>query len=323
MLSPTKQQRQPRRPLAVTWKLMKRYWMFYLFFLPVAVYYFLFKYMPMPGIQIAFKDYSFRLGIWGSPWAKSAGELDLFKHFVRLFTNGEFSRVFGNTITLTVLGQLIGFPAPIILALLLNEMKMPRYKRFIQSISYLPHFVSFVVVYAIMYNIFSLTGLVNGIRANLGLERIMYLGDKGLYKWMYVLSGVWQEIGWGSIIYLAQLSRADVQQYEAAELDGASRLQKMWYITLPCLRPLIALQFVMSMGGIFSVGLTKTMVMMNDMVRTVAETTSYYVYYTGLRTVNQYSYTTAVGLFQSLLGLTMVIITNWAAKKIDEDGGIW
>ena len=307
------------RKWAATWKLMKRYWIFYAFFLPVAIYYIVFKYVPLPGIQIAFKDYSFRLVIWGSPWTSDYG----FKHFIRFLTNGEFQRVFGNTLTLTLLGQLIGFPCPIILALLLNEMKMPKYKKFVQTISYLPHFVSFVVVYAIMYNFFSLDGFVNGIREALGMDRIMYLGDKSLYKWFYVLSGIWQGVGWSSIIYLAQLSRVDVEQYEAADIDGASRMQKMWCITLPALRPLISLQLIMSMGGILSVGLTKTMVMMNDMVRSVAETTSYYVYYTGLMTINQYSYSAAVGLFEAVLSLLLVIITNWIAKKVDEDGGIW
>ena len=262
---------------------------------------------------------SFRLGIWGSPWTSDFG----FKHFIRFFTSGEFARVFGNTLTLSVLGQIIGFPCPIILALLLNEMKMPKYKRFIQTISYLPHFVSFVVVYAIMYNFFSINGFVNGVREMLGMERILFLGDKDLYKWFFILSGVWQSVGWGSIIYLAQLSRVDLQQYEAAMLDGATRLQKIWYITLPCLRPLISYQLVMSMGGLLNVGLTKTMVMMNDMVRPVAETTSYYVYHSGLMTVNQYSYSTAVGLFEAVLSLMLVISTNYLAKKIDEDGGIW
>ena len=231
--------------------------------------------------------------------------------------------MFGNTLTLTLMGLVIGFPCPIILALLLNEMKMPRYKKFLQTISYLPHFVSFVVVYAIMYNFFSLGGFINGLRDRLGLDSLMYLGDKGLYKWFYTLSGIWQGVGWSSIIYLAQLSRVDTEQYEAANIDGASRLQKIWYITLPSMRPLISLQFIMAMGGIMSVGLTKTMVMMNDMVRTVAETTSYYVYYTGLMTVNQYSYSAAVGLFEAVLSLILVVITNKVAKKVDEDGGIW
>lgn len=318
MMTLQKQTRE-KRSWGYTKKLMKRYWIFYAFFIPVAAYYIIFKYIPMPGIQIAFKDYSFRLGIWGSPWTTDFG----FKHFIRFFTSGEFSRVFGNTLTLSILGQIIGFPCPIILALLLNEMKMPKYKRFIQTLSYLPHFVSFVVVYAIMYNFFSLNGFVNGIRDTLGMERIMYLGDKNLYKWFFIFSGVWQGVGWSSIIYLAQLSRVDMEQYEAAMIDGATRMQKMWHITLPCLRPLISYQLVMSMGGILSVGLTKTMVMMNDMVRPVAETTAYYVYYSGLMTVNQYSYSTAVGLFEAVLSLILVITTNYLAKKIDEDGGIW
>ena len=319
MLTQTHTKGRTHRSWAQTWKLMKRYWIFYLFFLPVAVYYMVFKYVPMPGIQIAFKDYSFRLGVWGSPWTSQYG----FKHFIRFLTNGEFTRVFGNTLTLTVLGLIIGFPCPIILALMLNEMRAQKYKKFIQTISYLPHFVSFVVIYAILYNFFSLNGFVNGVRSMLGLERLMYLGDKNLYKWFYIGSGIWAGVGWSSIIYLAQLSRTSPELYEAADIDGATRMQKMWHVTLPCLRPLISYQLVMSMGGILSVGLTKTMVMMNDMVRTVAETTGYYVYSQGLLKMNQYSYSAAVGLFEGVLSLILVISTNKVAKKIDEDGGIW
>ncbi len=299
--------------------LMKRYWIFYAFFLPVAVYYIVFKYIPIAGIQIAFKDYSFKLGIWGSPWTSNYG----FKHFIRFLTNGELPRLFSNTMTLSVLGILIGFPAPILLALLLNEIKWPRYKRVLQSISYLPHFVSFVVVYAIMHNFFSYSGFINGIRTLLGQEKLLYLGSKELYKWFYVLSSVWKGVGWGSIIYLAALSRVDVELYEAADLDGATRLQKIWYITMATLRPLISLQFIMTMGSLFSTSFSQTLIMLNDMNASVAETVDYYVYQTGLLKINQYSYSSAVGLFNSLLALMMVILTNTVAKKIDEDGGIW
>ena len=180
-----------------------------------------------------------------------------------------------------------------------------------------------MVIYAIMYNFFSLNGFVNGIRDMMGQERIMFLGEKSLYKWFYIGSGIWAEVGWSSIIYLAQLSRTSPELYEAADIDGATRMQKMWHVTLPSMRPLISYQLVMSMGGILSVGLTKTMVMMNDMVRSVAETTSYYVYSQGLLKMNQYSYSAAVGLFEGVLSLMLVIITNKLAKKIDEDGGIW
>lgn len=308
-----------KKSLRATLSLMKRCWIYYVFFLPVAAYYIIFKYIPLAGIQIAFKDYSFRLGIWGSPWASHYG----LKHFIRFLTNGELPRLLKNTMTLSVLGIVLGFPAPIILALLLNEMKWPRYKKVLQSISYLPHFVSFVVVYAIMHNFFSYHGFVNGIRSLLGMERIMYLGEKHLYKWFYVLSGIWKSVGWGSIIYLAALSRVDVELYEAAELDGATRWQKTWYISVAALRPLISLQFIMTMGGLFSTSFSQTLIMLNDMVAPVAETVDYYVYQTGLKQLNQYSYSAAVGLLSGALSLLMVILTNTVAKKLDEDGGIW
>lgn len=300
-------------------RLMRRYWMYYVLFLPVAVYLVVFKYVPMAGIQIAFKDYNFMQGIWGSPWTSQHG----LKHFIRFLSNGELPRLFKNTMTLSLLGILIGFPAPIILALLLNEMKWPKYKRVLQSISYLPHFVSFVVVYALMHNFFSYNGFINGVRHLLGQERIMYLGQRNLYKWFYVISGVWKNVGWGSIIYLASLSRVSVELYEAADLDGASRLQKLWHITLSEIRPLISLQFIMTMGGLFSTSFSQTLIMINDMVHPVAETVDYYVYKTGMLQINQYSYSAAVGMLSSALSLLMVVLTNAVAKKLDEDGGIW
>ena len=300
-------------------RLMRRYWVYYVLFLPVVVYLIIFKYIPLAGIQIAFKDYNFLQGIWGSPWTSNYG----LKHFIRFLTNGELPRLFKNTMTLSLLSIAIGFPAPIILALLLNEMKWPRYKRVLQSISYLPHFVSFVVVYAILHNFFSYNGFINGVRHLMGRERIMYLGERGLYKWFYVLSSVWKGVGWGSIIYLAALSRVNVELYEAAELDGASRLQKLWHITLSEIRPLISLQFIMTMGGLFSTSFSQTLIMINDMVQPVAETVDYYIYKIGVLKINQYSYSAAVGLFNSALSLAMVVLTNRVAKKLDEDGGIW
>ena len=302
-----------------TLRLMRRYWIFYLLYLPIAVYYVLFHYIPLTGIVMAFKDYQFNLGIMGSPWASEHG----FHHFIRFLTNGEFQRVFSNTLILSFMQILLGFPAPIIMALLLNEMRGIRYKRILQTISYLPHFVSFVVVYAILYNFFSLNGFVNAIRVQLGLERLLFLGNKSLYKWLYTLSNIWKGVGWGSIIYLAALSRVNMELYEAADIDGASRWKKMWHITLPGIRPLISLQFVMTMGGLFRVGMTQTLVMINDMVAPVAETVGYFVYRTGLLTINQYSYASAIGLFNSVLGFIMVVLTNTVAKKIDEDGGVW
>ena len=299
--------------------ILRRYWIFYAFFLPVFVYYLLFHYKPLMGVVIAFKDYKFAGGIWGSPWTSEHG----FHHFIRFLTSGEFTRVFGNTVLLAVMRIVFGFPAPIILALMLNEVRSDKYKKTLQTISYLPHFVSYVVVYAVLYCFFSYDGFINGVRAALGLSRELFLGNPAYYRWFFTFSNVWKEIGWGAIIYLAALSRVNVELYEAADLDGASRMQKLIHITLAELRPLISMQLVLTMGGLFSVSLDQTMVFTNKMVSSIAEVMSYYVYRVGLLSANQFSYSTAVGLFNSLLGLAMVLLTNWGAKKIDEDGGLW
>ncbi len=299
--------------------ILRRYWIFYAFFLPVFVYYLLFHYKPLMGVVIAFKDYKFAGGIWGSPWTSEHG----FHHFIRFLTSGEFTRVFGNTVLLAVMRIVFGFPAPIILALMLNEVRSDKYKKTLQTISYLPHFVSYVVVYAVLYCFFSYDGFINGVRTALGLDRELFLGNPAYYRWFFTFSNVWKEIGWGAIIYLAALSRVNVELYEAADLDGASRMQKLIHITLAELRPLISMQLVLTMGGLFSVSLDQTMVFTNKMVSSVAEVMSYYVYRVGLLSANQFSYSTAVGLFNSLLGLAMVLLTNWGAKKIDEDGGLW
>ena len=213
--------------------------------------------------------------------------------------------MFGNTVLLAVMRIVFGFPAPIILALMLNEVRSDKYKKTLQTISYLPHFVSYVVVYAVLYCFFSYDGFINGVRAALGLSRELFLGNPAYYRWFFTFSNVWKEIGWG------------------ADLDGASRMQKLIHITLAELRPLISMQLVLTMGGLFSVSLDQTMVFTNKMVSSVAEVMSYYVYRVGLLSANQFSYSTAVGLFNSLLGLAMVLLTNWGAKKIDEDGGLW
>ena len=299
--------------------ILRRYWIFYAFFLPVFVYYLLFHYKPLMGVVIAFKDYKFAGGIWGSPWTSEHG----FHHFIRFLTSGEFTRVFGNTVLLAVMRIVFGFPAPIILALMLNEVRSDKYKKTLQTISYLPHFVSYVVVYAVLYCFFSYDGFINGVRTALGFDRELFLGNPAYYRWFFTFSNVWKEIGWGAIIYLAALSRVNVELYEAADLDGASRMQKLIHITLAELRPLISMQLVLTMGGLFSVSLDQTMVFTNKMVSSVAEVMSYYVYRVGLLSANQFSYSTAVGLFNSLLGLAMVLLTNWGAKKIDEDGGLW
>lgn len=311
------QQKPMMKPKRLTpKKLISQYGVVYLMFVPVVVYYLLFCYKPLTGVIIAFKNYTFAGGIWGSDWAG-------LRHFERFLGNGEFWRVFNNTIVLALLRIAVTFPAPIVLALMFNEVRHQRYKKALQTVSYLPHFVSFVIVYAIFYNFFSLDGFINSIRESLGLERILYFGSTKHYRGLFVGMALWKEVGWGSILYLASLSRVSLELYEAADIDGATKLQKIWHVTLPAIRPIISIQFVRAMGDILNVSFDQTLVMNNVMVSEVADVLSYYVYEVGLLGRNQYSYATAMGLFNSALSLILVLVTNWGAKKIDEEGGLW
>lgn len=297
-------------------KLYKQYLPLYLMFVPVVAYYILFHYKPLLGVIIAFKNYNFKGGIWGSPWAGLA-------HFQRFLGNGEFWRVFKNTVVLAMLRIAVTFPAPIILALCLNEIKSARYKKVLQTVSYLPHFISWVIVYAIFYVFLSNDGVINQVLANFGVKGTLWLGSKQYYRPIFVTMALWKEIGWGAIIYLASLSQVSAELYEAADIDGATKLQKIWHITLPAIRAIISIQFVRTMGGILQVSFDQTLVMNNVMVSEVADVLSYYVYQIGILSKNQFSYATAMGLFDSALTLIIVIITNRVAKTIDEDGGLW
>ena len=296
--------------------LMRKYWPVYALFVPVVIYYILFHYKPMVGVIIAFKNYNFADGIWGSAWVG-------LKHFRRFLGNGEFWRIFKNTVLLATLRIAVTFPAPSVLALMFNEVRSYRYKKVLQTISYLPHFVSFVIVYAVLYNFFSYDGFVNSVRASMGMEKVLFLGSTKYYRGMFVGMALWKEVGWGAIIYLASLSRVSPDLYEAAEIDGASKLKQIWHVTLPCIRPIVSIQFVRTMGSIMDVSFDQTLVMNNTMVSQVADVLSYYIYKIGLLSSNQFSYATAMGLFNSAISLAIVIITNRGAKLIDEEGGLW
>lgn len=295
---------------------LRKYGVVYLMFLPVIAYYIIFHYKPMVGVVIAFKNYTFAGGIWGSKWVG-------LKHFQRFLGNGEFWRIFKNTVTLAALRILFTFPAPIILALMFNEVRSQKYKKVLQTISYLPHFVSFVIVYAVFYNFFSYDGVINNLRVAMGLDKVLYLGSTAHYRGLFVGMALWKEVGWGAIIYLASLSRVSPELYEAAEIDGAGKLKQIIHVTLPAIRPIISIQFVRTMGGILSVSFDQTLVMNNVMVAQVADVLSYYIYQIGLLSRNQFSYATAMGLFDSALSVLIVILTNKGAKLIDEEGGLW
>ena len=295
---------------------IKRYMPFYVMFAPVFIYYLIFAYAPMGGLLMAFKDYNFVDGIFGSPWAG-------FKHFEKFISNGDFWHVLKNTLSISFLRILFSFPAPIILALMLHEVKHSGYKRFIQTATYLPHFISWVVVYGILYNFFSLDGVINQIRALFGAEPVSYLGLKDYYRGLYVGSAIWKEIGWSAIIYLAALSGVDAQLYEAADIDGVNRWQKVWYITLPSIRSIISVQLILTFGQVLNVGFEQVLVMYNAVVSEVAETLDYYIYRVGLLQANNFGYATAVGMFRGVVSLIFVMITNYLSNKVDEDGGIW
>lgn len=295
---------------------VKRYIPLYLLFLPVLLYYLVFAYAPMAGVIIAFKNYNFLDGIWGSSWTG-------FQHFERFWSSNEFWNVLKNTIILAVYRTVFGFPAPIIFALLLHELRFTRFTKFIQTVSYLPHFISWVVVYAVVYNFFSSDGLINQILSELGRAGVPFMGESKYFRAIFTGSAIWKEIGWSAIIYLAALTRVDTDLYEAASMDGANRWHRLWHITLPSIRSIVSIMFVLSLGNILSVSFEQVLVMINPMVTDVAEVLDYYIYRIGLLDINNQSYATAIGLFRSFLALLLVIISNFVAKKLDEDGGIW
>ncbi len=298
-------------------KLKKRYFgkksmlqLYLLAIIPIACI-ILFCYVPMSGILIAFKDYSVRKGILGSPWAG-------MKYFEQLFGTPIFTDILRNTIVLSLLGLIVGFPFPILLALAFNEIRNARIKKTLQTISFAPYFISTVVVVGILNQIFSYRyGIVNGVLNLLGQESVNFLGMRGFFRPAYVLSGVWQGAGYGSVLYIAALSSVDLSLYEAAALDGASRLQRVIYVDLPCIAPTIIISLIMNTGSILSVGFEKVFLMQNPVNYGVSEIISTYVYKTGIVQA-QFSFSTAVGLFNAVVNFVILLLVNTVAGKGSE-----
>ncbi|RAU99521.1 sugar ABC transporter permease [Paenibacillus sp. YN15] len=288
----------------------------YLMMLPIVGFYLLFKYAPMFGEIIAFKDYRFAEGILGSKWVG-------FKHFESLFASLDFWKVIRNTLLLNVYSLVFGFPVPIVLALLLNEVRKDWYKRIVQNLLYLPHFISWAVLGGIFIAMLSpSTGVVNLVLTKLfGIEPIYFMAHPDWWPAAFTLSGIWREAGWGTILYLAAMASIDPQLYEAANIDGASKLRQIWHVTLPGIRSTIAILLVLRMGNMLDVGLEHVLVLQNDSVLNVADVISTYVYRVGLQNMN-YSYTTALGLFQSLIGLILVFGVNKSIRLFGERG-LW
>ena len=277
---------------------------------PVILFYICFCYLPMGGLLIAFQDYSPTKGIWGSKWVG-------FENFIDFFNDYQFPRLLRNTLTLSLELILFGFPAPILLALLINELRGKRYRKVVQTVSYLPHFISLIVVTGMLTDFSMTSGLFNDIIAFFGGERSPLLQNPKLYRTMYVASGIWQQVGWGSIIYLSALAGVDQQLYEAASIDGAGKWKQLLNVTLPGIAPTIIIMLIMRMGSLMNMGYEKTILLYNPSTYDTADIISSYIYRVGLLE-QDWSYSTAVGLFNSVINFGLLIFTNKMSKKYSE-----
>ncbi|MEA4824469.1 MAG: ABC transporter permease subunit [Clostridiaceae bacterium] len=291
------------------WKRIAENYQMYLFLVPAVVWYILFAYGPLYGLQIAFKDFNGAFGIWGSPWVG-------LKHFRSFFSSYYFWPLLRNTVFLSVYSLVAGFPLPIILALMLNEVKSTRYRKFVQTVTYAPHFISTVVLVGILSIALSPGyGIVNMAIRALGGDTTNFMSDPSLFRGIYVWSGVWQGTGWSSIIYLAALSAVDPEQHEAAIIDGASRLQRVWYINLPVLLPTISILLILNCGSIMSVGFEKVFLMQNELIMDTADVISTYVYRRGLLRA-EYSFSSAIGLFNNVANFILLMLVNAVTRTL-------
>ena len=282
------------------------------------IYLVVFKYVPMVYIQIAFKKYSIVQSVWEMPLAANHG----FEYFIKAFKNRDFIYALRNTVGLNLLDLIIGFPAPIIFALILNELVFKRFKKVVQTIAYMPHFLSWVIIYGLALQLFAPSnGLVNMVLTNLGFETIPFLNESKHWVGTYIGLGVWQSFGWNSIVYLAAIAGINQELYEAAAVDGAGRFKKMWHITLPGIKPTIVVLLVMNLGNILGSNFDRPFALQNNLVMDVANVISTFVYKNGIKGL-QFSLTTAVGLFQSVVGVFFLLLANWIARKLGERG-IW
>ena len=292
----------------------KRNHSLYLLVLPVLIFYLIFHYRPMYGALIAFKDYTPAFGVAKSPWVG-------FDHFMRFFTGPYFVRLLRNTLLISIYNLIFGFPAPIILALLLNEVRAKKFKGIAQTITYLPHFISMVVVTGMITNFCMTSGLFNDIIEFFGGKRTPLLQNPSLYRPIYVASGIWQEIGWGSIIYLSALAGVDSELYEAAAIDGAGKWKQLIHVTMPSIMPTIIIMLILKMGSLMSLGYEKTILLYNPSTYETADVISSYVYRVGLVELN-WSYSTAIGLFNSVVNCLLLVCTNKISKKLS-DTSLW
>jgi len=294
----------------------KRYWTLYLLLaLPVA-FFIIFRYFPMAYVMIAFKKYNITQSIWVMPWAKNFG----FEYFIKAFANRDFIYAIRNTLLLNGLDLIIGFPAPIILAILLNELVFQKFKRFTQTVAYMPHFLSWVIINGLVLQLLGPTnGLVNILINKMGFETVPFINNPTNWVFTYIFVGIWQSIGWNTIIYMASIAGINTELYEAASVDGAGRLRKIWNITLPGLRSTIVVLLLLNVGNILGGGFERPYALMNNLVASVANVIPIFVYNNGIRSM-QFSLTTAVGLFQSVVCVIFLVASNALAEKFGERG---
>jgi len=306
----TKTNKKPN--FSILQRLIRDKWL-YLLLLPGVVYFVIFKYLPMWGIVIAFQDYSPFTGILGSKWVG-------FDNFTDFFKNPDFFRLLKNTAIFAVLNLVLFFPAPIILALLLNEIRVSSYKRVVQTFIYVPHFMSWVIIASITYIFFTTSGgVVNEIVSQIYGKKIDFLSSPDWFRPIIMLQILWKETGWGTVIFLAALTAVDKEQYEAAIVDGAGRMRRLWHVTLPAIRSTIMVMLILQLGHFLDTGFQQIYLMSNALNRGVADVFDTYVYFVGI-TQGAYSYSTAVGLFKSVIGIILVLGANKLAKKMGEEG---
>lgn len=306
-----KKHQKEKKSMLVKWKkAFQKNWELYVLLTPVILYFLIFHYFPLYGLQIAFKDFIATKGITGSPWVG-------FKHFERFFDSYYFWRLIKNTLGIGIFTLAVSFPIPIILALMLNEIKSLRYKKFVQTVIYAPHFLSTVVVVGMLLLFLKTDGLVNQVIQLFGGTAISFITEPAWFKSLYVFSDVWQTMGWSSIIYIAALAAVDPAQHEAAMIDGASKFQRIIHINIPAIMPTIVILFILNAGSVMAVGFEKVFLMQNDLNMSTSDVISTFVYRSGILEA-QYSFSAAVGLFNSLINFIMLIMVNQIAKKVNE-----
>ena len=291
---------------------LRKNWVLYLMLLPGILFFIIYRYGPMWGLVIAFQNYTPVRGIMGSQWVG-------FRHFERFFTSIFFWQLLRNTLILSLLGTLINFPLPIIMALMLNELRSGGFKKVVQQLTYIPHFISWVVIYSITFNLFTFDGVINQFIYRLTGNTVPFMMSEFWFRPMIIMQSVWRSTGWGTIIFLAALAGIDQELYEAAKIDGAKRMQMIWYITLPSLKFIVTILLILNLGSMLHTGFEQVFLMLNAMNRYVGEVFDTYVFRIGIQQ-GQFSYSATIGMFRSVVSFVLVLGANRIAKSLGEEG---